>query len=63
MVIKLPTPRTAGTLITTFTGEQKVVEQASRALTVELLNDHSMGKEAVSCVWVLAGSIMRGIIT
>ncbi|KAK5095049.1 hypothetical protein LTR70_007179 [Exophiala xenobiotica] len=63
MVIKLPTPRTAGTVITTFTGNQKVVEQVSRALTVKLLDDHSMGKEAMSCVWVLAGSIMRCIIT
>jgi len=63
MVIKLPTPRTAGTVITTFTGKQELVAEVSAALTVELLNDHSMGKEAMSCVWVLAGSIMRGIIT
>lgn len=63
MVIKLPTPRTAGTVITTFTGKQELVERVSQTLTVGLLDDHSMGAEAMSCVWVVAGSIMRGIIT
>lgn len=62
MVIKLPTPQTAGTIITTFTGKQDTAEHISRALTISLLDDHSMGQEAMSCVWVLAGSIMRGIV-
>lgn len=61
MVICLPTPERAGTVITNFTGRQDTVERVSTALTTQLLDQHSMGPEAMSCVWVLACSIMRAI--
>lgn len=61
MVICLPTAKKAGTLITNFVGRQETIDRVSAALTTDMLNQHSMGQEAMSCVWVLACSIMRTI--
>lgn len=61
MVICLPTAKRAGTVITNFTGRQDTIDQISAALTTDMLDQHSMGREAMSCVWVLACSIMRAI--
>lgn len=61
MVICLPTRQKAGTLITNFTGRQEIVDKVSTALTTQLLDQHSMGGEAMGCVWILASSIMRAI--
>ncbi|KAK5076250.1 hypothetical protein LTS08_006876 [Lithohypha guttulata] len=61
MVVCLPTPERAGTVLTNFTGEAEIVKHISEALTAGLLDEHSMGKEALSCVWVLACSIIRAV--
>lgn len=61
MVVCLPTTKRAGTLITNFTGKQETIDRVSAALTTDMLSQHSMGQEAMSCVWVLACSIMRAI--
>jgi hypothetical protein len=59
VVVCLPTSTTAGTVITNFLGDPSFAERVSNAFTQELLDNHSMGTEALTCVWALVFSILR----
>lgn len=62
MVICLPTPSTAGTLITHIIGDVDAVKKLDDLLTQSLLGEHAMGLDALQCVWVLALSIIRVLV-
>lgn len=62
MVICLPTPTTAGTVITNIIGDVDAVHQLNKLLTRNLLDEHAMGLDALQCVWVLALSIVRVLV-
>lgn len=59
IVICLPTQAKAGTVITNFLGRPKLAEEVCQAYTHGLLSSHAMGTETLSCVWILASSILR----
>ncbi|KAI0166654.1 hypothetical protein GGR57DRAFT_447415 [Xylariaceae sp. FL1272] len=63
MVICLPTPTTAGTVITNFIGRQSMIEGFGCRMVHKMLAEHAMGSQAMSCVWVLAMSLLRTILT
>jgi hypothetical protein len=61
MVVCLPTPTTAGTVITHLSGANlEAIDTVSKALA-GFLDLHSMGTDALQCVWVLAFSILRAV--
>jgi hypothetical protein len=61
MVLCMPTPSDAGTLITNFVGRAALAEEISRICTENVLANHAMGSQALGCVWILAFSILRSI--
>lgn len=62
MVLCLPTPTTAGTVITNLIGDADAVKQLNDLLTRNFLDEHAMGLEALQCVWVLALSVVRVLV-
>ena len=61
MVICLPTPSEAGTLITNFVGKAALAEEISRICTENVLANHALGNQTLGCVWILAFSLLRSI--
>lgn len=61
MVICMPTPTQAGTLITNFVGRAALANEISRICTENLLDAHAMGTHALGCVWILAFSLLKSI--
>ncbi|KAL9593230.1 MAG: hypothetical protein Q9179_006008 [Wetmoreana sp. 5 TL-2023] len=61
VVICLPTATHAGTLITSFVGRARLPQELSTICVRRILQDHSLGRQALGCVWILAFSLLRTV--
>ncbi|KAI9814315.1 MAG: hypothetical protein M1826_002281 [Phylliscum demangeonii] len=59
MIVCLPTATHAGTLITNFVGPSLLVEEISDIFTERIAEKHPMGRQTLSCVWILCFAILR----
>ena len=59
IILLLPKEETAGTVITNFQGRPNVINGISEAFTIQMLSDHALGSGALSCVWIIAYSLLR----
>lgn len=50
-----------GTLITNFVGPLNLAEEISTICTANILENHPLGRQALSCVWILAFATLRTI--
>lgn len=48
-----------GTLITNFVGPLDLAEEISTICTANILENHPLGRHALSCVWILVFAILR----
>lgn len=48
-----------GTLITNFVGPLNLAEEISTICTTSVLQNHPLGRQALSCVWILAFALLR----
>lgn len=48
-----------GTLITNFVGPVNLAEEISTICTVNILENHPLGRQALSCVWILVFAVLR----
>ena len=49
----------AGTLITNFVGPFQLADEISSIITERLIEDHPMGRQSLTCVWVLAFTFLK----
>ncbi|KAL8691226.1 MAG: hypothetical protein Q9218_003502 [Villophora microphyllina] len=61
IVVCLPTATHAGTLITNFVGRARLAQELNDICVRRILQDHSLGCQALGCVWILAFSLLRTI--
>ena len=59
VVVCLPTATHAGTLITNFLGCARLPQELSSLCLQRILRDHSLGRQTLGCVWILAFSLLR----
>lgn len=51
--------RIQGTLITNFLGPHRLAQEISSLYVERVLESHSLGRQSLGCVWILAFSILK----
>lgn len=50
-----------GTLITNFVGPLDLAEEISTICTTSILENHPLGRQVLSCAWILVFAILRTV--